>query len=115
MKKAYKVIKHNFTQYICAFMIPLVVMALVYYSLGIYWGSERSILASDSFSQYSNFYASFNNVLHGKGSLFYNWNLGLGFNYYAFMSYYLGGVFPFLVYFFFECQYSRFHLFINDC
>lgn len=100
MKKAYKVIKHNFTQYICAFMIPLVVMALVYYSLGIYWGSERSILASDSFSQYSNFYASFNNVLHGKGSLFYNWNLGLGFNYYAFMSYYLGGVFPFLVYFF---------------
>lgn len=100
MKKIYLAIKNNFTQYVWAFIIPLAVMALVYYSLGIYWGSERSILASDSFSQYSNFYASFNNVLHGKGSLFYNWNLGLGFNYYAFMSYYLGGVFPFLVYFF---------------
>ncbi|ODJ52136.1 copper ABC transporter permease [Brochothrix thermosphacta] len=100
MKKIWNVVQSNFIYYIWAFMIPLVIMALVYYSLGIYWGSERSILASDSFSQYSNFHASLNNVLHGKASLFYNWNLGLGFNYYALMSYYLGGIFPFFVVFF---------------
>ncbi|HCZ38499.1 MAG TPA: hypothetical protein DHV18_03485, partial [Brochothrix thermosphacta] len=47
-------------------MIPLVIMALVYYSLGIYWGSERSILASDRFYQYSDFHACLINVLYGQ-------------------------------------------------
>lgn len=57
-------------------------------------------LASDAFSQYANFHASFNNVLKGEQSIFYTWYGSLGLNYWAFISYYLGGVFTPLVFFF---------------
>ncbi|WEG73757.1 YfhO family protein [Vagococcus intermedius] len=83
-----------------AFLLPISIMMITYASLGIYWGSERSILASDSYAQFSNFHASFNNMLHGKQSLFYTWNSSLGLNYYALISYYLGGIFTPLVFFF---------------
>ncbi len=72
----------------------------VYFSIGIYWGSTRSVLASDAFAQFSNFHASFNNMLHGKQSIFYTWNASLGLNYYALLAYYLGGIFTPIVFFF---------------
>ncbi|MGX7352126.1 ABC transporter permease [Enterococcus canis] len=83
-----------------SFFIPLVILAGIYLSIGIYPGSDRSILASDAFSQFSNFHASFHNMLHGKQSLFYSWNASLGLNYLALISYYLGGLFTPLVFFF---------------
>ena len=46
--------------------ITLFIIVISYASLGIYLGSSTSILASDSFSQTANFFASFNNALHGK-------------------------------------------------
>ena len=85
---------------VTAFFIPFFIMLFVYLSLGIYWGSDRSVLASDAFSQFSNFHASFNNVLHGKQSIFYTWNASLGLNYWSLISYYLGGIFTPLVFFF---------------
>ncbi|MGX6970800.1 YfhO family protein [Vagococcus bubulae] len=83
-----------------AFIIPVLVMIGVYLSLSIYPGSSRSVLASDAFSQFSNFHASFNNVLHGKQSIFYTWNASLGLNYWSLISYYLGGIFTPIVFFF---------------
>lgn len=85
---------------LAAFFIPVLIMVGVYLSLGIYPGSARSVLASDAFSQFSNFHASFNNVLHGKQSLFYSWDAALGLNYYSLVAYYLGGVFTPLVFLF---------------
>lgn len=83
-----------------AFIIPFLIMVGVYLSLGIYPGSARSVLASDAFSQFSNFHASFNNVLHGKQSIFYTWDASLGLNYWSLISYYLGGIFTPIVFFF---------------
>lgn len=83
-----------------AFSIPVLIMIGVYLSLGIYPGSARSVLASDAFSQFSNFHASFNNVLHGKQNIFYTWNASLGLNYWSLISYYLGGIFTPIVFFF---------------
>ncbi|WP_165003973.1 MULTISPECIES: YfhO family protein [unclassified Enterococcus] len=83
-----------------SFLIPFVILALVYLSIGIYPGSSRSILASDAFSQFSNFHASFRNMLLGKQSIFYTWNASLGLNYLSLISYYLGGIFTPLVLFF---------------
>ncbi|MGH2226988.1 YfhO family protein, partial [Enterococcus faecalis] len=54
----------------------------------------------DGFSQFSNFHPSFNNVLHGKQTLFYTWNASLGLNYLSLISYYLGALFTPLVFFF---------------
>ncbi|MFD2308101.1 YfhO family protein [Enterococcus termitis] len=81
-------------------LLPIGIMALAYYLIGIYPGSDRTIMASDSFSQYSNFHASFNNVLHGKQSIFYTWYASLGLNYWAFSAYYLNGIFTPLVFLF---------------
>lgn len=92
--------KENWRYMVASFFIPFFIMATVYLSIGIYPGSSRSVLASDAFSQFSNFHASFNNVLHGKQSIFYTWNASLGLNYLSLISYYLGGLFTPLVLFF---------------
>ncbi|MEG0255201.1 YfhO family protein [Vagococcus sp.] len=97
LKKSFK----NEGKYgLAAFFIPFFIMLFVYLSIGIFWGSDRSVLASDAFSQFSNFHASFNNVLHGDQSIFYTWNASLGLNYWSLISYYLGGIFTPLVFFF---------------
>ncbi|MBL1228394.1 YfhO family protein [Enterococcus sp. BWB1-3] len=93
-------IKENWRYMAASFFIPFFIMVFVYLSIGIYPGSSRSVLASDAFSQFSNFHASFNNMLHGKQSIFYTWNASLGLNYLSLISYYLGGLFTPLVFFF---------------
>lgn len=81
-------------------LLPIGIMAFAYFLLGIYPGSEKTVLASDALSQTSNFFASLNNALHGKQSLFYTWYGSLGLNYWSFMAYYLNSIFSPLVYFF---------------
>lgn len=101
MKKKFRQFTQKNWPYMTAsFFIPFFIMVIVYLSIGIYPGSSRSVMASDSFSQFSNFHASFNNVLHGKQSIFYTWNASLGLNYLSLISYYLGGLFTPLVFFF---------------
>ncbi len=53
-------------------------------------GSDTTILASDGFHQYVIFNQTLRNTLHGDGSLFYTFSSGLGLNFYALSSYYLG-------------------------
>lgn len=93
-------LRYNWRYLAASFFLPLVIMALIYLSIGIYPGSSRSILASDAFAQFSNFHASFRNMLLGKQSLFYTWSGSLGLNYLSLISYYLGGFFTPLVIFF---------------
>lgn len=92
--------KENKRYMLASFFIPFTIMVIIYLTIGIYPGSSRSILASDAFSQFSNFHASFRNVLTGKQSIFYTWNASLGLNYLSLISYYLGGFFTPLVLFF---------------
>ena len=73
-EKLHALLKKEKRYGLAAFLIPVIIMAICYAMIGIYWGSDRSVLASDAFSQFSNFHASFNNVLHGKQSIFYSWN-----------------------------------------
>ncbi|MCB5954980.1 YfhO family protein [Enterococcus sp. CWB-B31] len=100
MKRLQRFVKEHYLAMILSFSIPVLLMVVAYYSIEIYPGSERSILATDSFAQYANFHASFNNVLHGKQSIFYTWSGSLGLNYWALAAYYLNGIFTPLVGFF---------------
>lgn len=95
-----KFLKANRPYLAASFFGPFVIMVIVYLIIGIYPGSDRSVLASDAFSQFSNFHASFRNMLLGKQGLFYTWNASLGLNYLSLISYYLGGFFTPLVVFF---------------
>ena len=72
----------------------------VYLSQGIYWNSDNSPLLGDGFHQYIIFDIALRNILHGNGSLFYTFTSGLGLNFYALSSYYLGSFLSPLVYFF---------------
>lgn len=80
--------------------IPLLIVGINYFLLGIYPGGKATVLASDGFTQFANFYAGFNNALHGEGSLFYSWSGSMGLNFWALMGYYVNGIFTFVVYFF---------------
>ena len=75
-------------------------MSGVYLSQGIYWNSDTSPLLGDGFHQYVIFDVALRNILHGNGSLFYTFTSGLGLNFYALSSYYLGSFLSPLVYFF---------------
>ncbi|WP_112445425.1 YfhO family protein [Streptococcus sp. 596553] len=86
--------------YFVSFIIPIIIMIGVYLSQGIYWNSDTSPLLGDGFHQYVIFDISLRNILHGNGSLFYTFTSGLGLNFYALSSYYLGSFFSPLVYFF---------------
>ena len=75
-------------------------MTGVYLSQGIYWNSDTSPLLGDGFHQYVIFDIALRNILHENGSLFYTFTSGLGLNFYALSSYYLGSSLSPLVYFF---------------
>ena len=86
--------------YFVSFIIPVIIMIGVYLSQGIYWNSDTSPLLGDGFHQYVIFDIALRNILHGNGSLFYTFTSGLGLNFYALSSYYLGSFLSPLVYFF---------------
>lgn len=93
-------LKENRLFMLASFGLPFLILAFIYLTIGIYPGSSRSILASDAFSQFSNFHASFRNAMLGKQSFLYSFNTSLGLNYLSLISYYLGGLFTPLVLFF---------------
>ena len=90
----------NYWTYLISFIIPLVIMFGVYLSQGIYWNSDTSPLLGDGFHQYVIFDLNLRNILHESDSLFYTFTSGLGLNFYALSSYYLGSFLSPLVYFF---------------
>lgn len=99
-KQRVQFFKGNIKYAAASFLFPIVLLAVVYFSIGIYPGSKISILASDGFGQYANFFASFNNLMKSDQSIFYTWFGSLGLNYLSLISYYLGGIFTPFVYFF---------------
>ena len=95
-----KLFLKTYWTYFVSFTIPVVIMTGVYLSQGIYWNSDTSPLLGDGFHQYVIFDIALRNILHGNGSLFYTFTSGLGLNFYALSSYYLGSFLSPLVYFF---------------
>lgn len=83
-----------------AFILPATIMVVILAIKGIWWGSDTTILASDGFHQYVIFHQVLRNTLHGDGSLFYTFTSGLGLNFYALISYYLGSFLSPVVFFF---------------
>lgn len=86
--------------YPISFLMPSLIMIVVLFSKGIYWGSEKTLLASDGFHQYVVFAQNLRNILHGSDSIFYTFTSGLGLNFYALSSYYLGSFLSPFYYFF---------------
>lgn len=91
---------NNIIYYLVSFTLPLCILFLILLTENISINGSKTILASDGFHQYVIFAENLRNILHGSDSLFYTFTSGLGLNFYALISYYLGGFFYPLVYFF---------------
>ncbi|MHC5247187.1 YfhO family protein [Enterococcus sp. LJL90] len=100
MKKVSHYLKKEGPAFLLSFLIPIIIMVIMYSILSIYPGSQRTVMASDSYSQYSVFHAFFNRMIKDGESLLFNWSGSLGINNWSFMSYYLSGIFtPFVLFF----------------
>lgn len=97
--KSFK-LTNNTIYYLSAFFLPFVILFLALLAENISFNGETTILASDGFHQYVIFAENLRNILHGSDSLFYTFTSGLGLNFYALISYYLGSFFSPFVYFF---------------
>ncbi|WP_153046458.1 YfhO family protein, partial [Streptococcus suis] len=94
------IFKHKSIFYLLAFLLPFTIMVIILSTQGIWLGSDTTILASDGFHQYVIFHQTLRNALHGNSSIFYTFTSGIGLNFYALSSYYLGSFLSPLVYFF---------------
>lgn len=75
--------------YILAFIIPLVVLAAIYFAREIFPFGDNCYLRSDMYHQYLPFYSELWSKLRNHSDLTYSFNIGLGVNFTALYAYYL--------------------------
>lgn len=75
--------------YIVSFIIPVLLLAILYFVREIYPFGDQMYLRSDCYHQYAPFHKElWRKILSGE-SLNYSWNVGLGVNFTALFAYYL--------------------------
>ena len=72
-----------------AFVVPVVVMIIIFAQRKIFPFGEESFLRTDMYHQYAPFFSEFQNKLTHGGSLLYSWDVGMGVNFSALYAYYL--------------------------
>ncbi len=82
--------------YLFSFLIPALIMFVIFIIRDIYPFGERSFLHIDMYHQYFPFLVEFYHKLKGGESLFYSWNTGIGSNFIALYVYYLASPFNWL-------------------
>lgn len=84
-EKLHKVLSPQFL----AFVIPIVILAVLYMLRDIYPFGERAYMRMDFYHQYAPFAKEFIDRIRNGESLLYAWESGLGTNYWAHYAYYL--------------------------
>lgn len=72
-----------------AFLVPVVIMVIIFAQRGIFPFGEESFLRTDMYHQYAPFFSEFHHKLKEGGSLLYSWDIGMGVNFSALYAYYL--------------------------
>lgn len=75
--------------YIVAFLVPLIILIIIYYMRRIYPFGDNLYLRSDCYHQYAPFMKEIYNKITSGGNLTYSWNIGLGVNFSSLYAYYL--------------------------
>lgn len=81
-------LKQNYI-YVLAFIIPIIIMTVIYMLLGIYPAGNKTILNSDSYLQYVAFLGRIKDILKGDASIFYTFSKSLGGNISGLFAYYI--------------------------
>lgn len=82
---------------LAAFLIPVVIMILIFVQRGIFPFGDYSFLRTDMYHQYAPFFSEFHHKLRTGGSLLYSWDVGGGVNFAALYAYYLASPVNWLV------------------
>ncbi|WP_333645876.1 YfhO family protein [Lacrimispora sp.] len=82
---------------IAAFLVPVVIMIIIFAQRGIFPFGEESFLRTDMYHQYAPFFSEFRHKLTQGGSLLYSWNMGMGVNFAALYAYYLASPLNWLI------------------
>lgn len=83
--------------YITAFLVPVIILVIIYAQRGIYPFGDRTYLRMDMYHQYAPFLSEFRNKITSGKSLLYTWNIGMGVNFIPVISYYLASPFNWLI------------------
>lgn len=84
--------------YLLSFLLPVLVMLVIFSVRGIYPFGSESFLRIDMYHQYAPFFMAFRDKLTHADSLLYTWNIGLGMNFLALYVYYLASPLNFLLF-----------------
>ncbi len=79
------------------FLIPAVIMYLLYLSRGLYPFGDGSVLVLDLNGQYVYFYEALRNAVYGEGSFLYTFFRGLGGEFMGMYAYYLASPLSYIV------------------
>ena len=82
---------------IMAFVIPVLILLILYIGREVFPFGENMYLRSDMYHQYAPFVKEFQRNLQHGGSLLYSWNIGLGNNFASTYAYYLASPVNWLV------------------
>ncbi|MGN0306247.1 MAG: YfhO family protein [Lachnospiraceae bacterium] len=85
--------------YLTAFLIPVLLMLIIFVIRGVYPFGDRSFLHVDMYHQYFPFLNEFYDKLKNGDSLLFSWRTGLGSNFLALFVYYLASPFNWLAVF----------------
>ena len=92
--------KENYI-YIFSFIVPIMLMVVIYALIGIYPAGDKTIVNSDMYLQYVGFLGHIKDVLKGEANLFYSFSKSLGGNTVGLFAYYMSsplnliiGLFP---------------------
>lgn len=80
-----------------SFIIPAIIMYIVYVAMEIHPFGERSVLVLDLNGQYVYFFEAFRNFLRGDASLLYSFSRALGGEFMGIFAYYLASPLSYLV------------------
>ena len=83
-----KRIKENYI-FILSFILPMVIMFVVFTALGVGFIGDKTIVSSDMYTQYVAYFGKFKDILSGDGSIFYSFNKSIGGNNIGLFAYYL--------------------------
>jgi uncharacterized membrane protein YfhO len=83
-----------------SFIIPGLILLGLFAKIGIFPFGSLTLLISDMNSQYVDFMAEYQRILHGNGSLLYSWHAGMGLNFLGLFAYYLSSPMNLLLFFF---------------
>ena len=79
----------RYAPYIAAFLIPVIVMIIVFIERAIWPFGDQCFLRTDLYHQYAPFFQELKNKFSHGGSMMYTWNIGSGTSFIPIIAYYL--------------------------